>query len=141
MKNALDALIEAQKFAMSTRPRIGGFPYLAEVLRRAGVQKNIWSLPSCQALYIMDAGNIVQQGTPLVTGMSTVPNFDQDALILALRTDQAGKSTFTEFLLAAWKAGVIGYDVDLNGRKVIYFGSNGEKYTEDYPAIEVNCPF
>ena len=50
--NAIENLIEAQKYAMSIRPKIGGFPYLAEALRLAGITRNIWSLPSCQSLYL-----------------------------------------------------------------------------------------
>ena len=32
-------------WCMASRPKAGGFPYLAETLRRAGVTRNIWSLP------------------------------------------------------------------------------------------------
>ncbi len=77
------------------------------------------------------------QGTPLITGMTDVPPFDRDALITALRTDQAGNSTFPEFLSATWKAGVVSYDVDFAGRIVTYYGSGQEKYVEAYPAVEV----
>jgi uncharacterized protein YbcV (DUF1398 family) len=37
------------------------------------------------------------QGVPLVSGAVDVPAFDRDALIVALRIDQAGESTFPEF--------------------------------------------
>jgi hypothetical protein len=39
MSNAIESLQAAQKHAMTIRPRVGGFPYLAEALRRAGVMK------------------------------------------------------------------------------------------------------
>lgn len=76
-------------------------------------------------------------GTPLCSGTVDVPSFNREALISALRTDQAGKSTFPEFLAASWRAGVVRYDVDLIDRKVAYYGCNGEEYIEDYPAVEV----
>src|SRR5271170_182975 len=107
MSKAIGKLQTAQKRAMANRQKIGGFPYLAEILRLAGVKQNIWSLPSCQSIYHMEDGSVVQQGNPLVSGMADIPAFDKDALIKALRTDQAGKSTFPEFLMATWKAGVI----------------------------------
>lgn len=135
MTSLTNQLTDAQKFAMSIRPKVGGFPVLAEVLRRAGVHSNRWSLPACQAVYHMKDGSVVQQGTPLVTGVFEIANFDRDALITALRTDQEGRSTFPEFLKAAWEAGVIGYDVDFAGRKVVYYGVNGESYLEEYPAV------
>jgi uncharacterized protein YbcV (DUF1398 family) len=77
------------------------------------------------------------QGTPLITGMVDVPPFDRDALIIALRTNQAGESTFPEFLMAAWKAGVVSYDVDFVARTVTYYGSGEESYVEPYPAAKV----
>ena len=52
-------------------------------------------------------------------------------------TDQAGESTFPQFLAAAWQAGVVSYEVDLAARTVAYYGVNGEKYVEAYPAVEV----
>lgn len=130
-------LIEAQKYAMSIRPKVGGFPVLAEVLRQAGVQMNRWSLPSCQSVYVMKDGAVVQQGTPLVAGTHDVLKFDREALVSALRLDQEGKSTFAEFLDAAWKSGVVGYDVDFASRKVTYYGANGETYLEEYPAVKL----
>lgn len=138
MSKAIDNLHAAQQRAMAIRPQVGGFPYLAETLRRAGVSKNVWFLPACQSLYLTEYGPVVSQGTPLVSGTVDVPRFDRDALIAALRTDQAGKSTFPEFLAATWRAGVVRYDADFAARRVSYYGSQGEEYVEDYPAVEIS---
>jgi uncharacterized protein YbcV (DUF1398 family) len=137
MSKAIDNLLEAQKRAMAGRPRIGGFPYLAETLRRAGVTRNLWFLPACESLYLTSQGPVVTQGTPLASGTVDVPPFNREALVKALRTDQAGESTFPEFLTASWRAGVVRYDVDFIMRKVAYYGCNGEDHIEDYPAAEV----
>jgi len=72
-----------------------------------------------------------------VTGTLDVPPFDREALITALRTDQAGNSTFPEFLMASWRAGVVSYEVDFAARSVVYRACNGEEYVEEYPAVEV----
>jgi uncharacterized protein YbcV (DUF1398 family) len=137
MSKSIENLKSAQQRAMAGRPKVGGFPYLAETLRRAGVTRNLWSLPACQSLYLTEEGPVMMQGTPLVVGMVDVPRFDRDALIVALRADQAGESTFPEFLMAAWKAGVVSYDVDFVARNVTYYGANGESYVEAYPAAKV----
>ena len=137
MSRAIENLITAQKQAMAGRPKVGGFPYLAETLRRAGVTRNFWSLPSGQSLYLTEEGPVAQQGTPLLTGTVEVPSFDEAALITALRTDQAGKSTFPEFLMATWGAGVVSYDVDFAARTCTYYGAMGEKYVEAYPGTDV----
>jgi uncharacterized protein YbcV (DUF1398 family) len=137
MSKAIDNLTEAMKVAEAIRPRVGGFPYLAEVLRKAGVTHNVWSLPSCQSLFLTREGPVVMQGAPLVNGAVDVPAFNESALIKALRVDQAGESTFPEFLDASWRAGVVRYEVDLEARTVAYQGCNGEEYIEAYPAVTV----
>jgi hypothetical protein len=43
MSKAVENLRAAQKRAMAGRPKVGGFAYLAETLRRAGVIRNVWS--------------------------------------------------------------------------------------------------
>ncbi|HEY3823185.1 MAG TPA: DUF1398 family protein [Bryobacteraceae bacterium] len=139
MSKAIENLNAAQLRAMAGRPKVGGFPYLAETLRRAGVTRNIWSLPACQSLFLTDDGPVVMQGAPLVSGAVDVPVFDRDALIVALRTDQAGESTFPQFLEACWKAGVVRYDVDFLARTVSYYGCRGEEYVEEYPAVEIQA--
>ena len=135
MSEAIEKLEKALERAMANRPKVGGFPYLAESLRAAGVNRNLWFLPACQCPYLTDAGPVATQGTPLISGTVDVPPFDQKALIAALRIDQAGKSTFREFLHAAWRAGVVRYDVDFLARTVAYYGCNGDEYVEAYPAV------
>lgn len=137
MSKAIDNLTEAMRTAEEVRPRVGGFPYLAEVLRKAGVTRNIWSLPSSQSLFLTQLGPVVMQGNPLVNGTIDVPAFDEEALIRALRIDQAGESTFPEFLEASWRAGVVRYDVNFEARTVAYQGCNGEEYIEAYPLVAI----
>jgi uncharacterized protein YbcV (DUF1398 family) len=138
MSQAVENLIKAQQLAMSIRPKTGGFPYLAETLKRAGVTRNTWTLPSCQSIYHTQYGPVVNQSSPLVSTTTDIPPFDRDALIKALRIDQAGMSSFPEFLKAAWEAGVISYVVDFEKRLVTYYGAFNESYHEYYPAVELN---
>jgi uncharacterized protein YbcV (DUF1398 family) len=137
MSKAIENLQAAQHRAMAGRPKIGGFPYLAETLRRAGVTRNSCFLPACESLYLTEHGPVVVQGTPLVSGAVDVPRFDREALIRALRVDQAGESTFPEFLVASWRAGIVRYDVELISRTVTYYGCEGETYAEQYSFVEV----
>ena len=137
MSKAIENLKTAQQRAMAIRPKVGGFPYLAEVLRQAGVTHNFWFLPACQSVYLTNDGPVVMQGAPLMSGMADVPAFDREVLIKALRTDQAGESAFPEFLAASWQAGVVRYEVDFAARTVAYYGCNGEQYVESYPAVDL----
>lgn len=137
MSQAIENLMSALQKAMKERPPVGGFPYLAETLRRAGVRRNVWLLPSCQSMYFTDKGPVITQNTPLVSGPMDVPKFDREELIAALRADQSGKTTFPQFLEASWRAGVVRYEVDFTARSVSYYGFNEEVYVEDYPMADV----
>lgn len=140
MNKAIENLLNAQKHALSMRPKVGGFPVFAEALREAGIEKNIWSLPSCQSLYLTKYGDVVQQGTPLLDQTAEIPPFDEAALVRALRLDQAGESTFPQFLKSSWEAGVIGYTVDFEQRICTYYGAHGEHYVEKYPTVTLSAP-
>jgi uncharacterized protein YbcV (DUF1398 family) len=107
MSKAMENLETALRRAMEIRPKVGGFSYLAETLRQAGVTRNIWSLPACQSLYLTELGPVATLGQPLASRTVDVPPFDRDALIAALRTGQAGNRTFPE--RASWHAGVVRY--------------------------------
>ena len=137
MSPAIDHLQRALAGALASRPAVGGFPHLAESLRRAGVAFNRWVLPACQSLYVTELGTVVMQGEPLGGGIQEVAPFDEAALIRALRRDQAGEGTFPEFLRASWEAGVVGYEVDFGRRVVTYEGARGETYVEAYPAVDL----
>jgi uncharacterized protein YbcV (DUF1398 family) len=137
MSKAIENLQSAQARAVAGRPKVDGFPYLAETLRRAGVKRNLWYLPACESLFFTDDGPVVVQWAPLVSGPVDVPPFDQEALIKAIRIDQAGDSKFVQFLEASWQAGVVRYEVDFTARTVSYYGCQGEAYVEEYPAVEV----
>lgn len=138
MSKAVENLLKAQQLAMSIRPKIGGFPYLAETLKRAGITRNIWNLPSCQSIYLTQYGPVVSQGSPLISTTTDIPTFDPDALLKALRIDQSGMSSFPQFLKASWEAGVVSYVVDFEKRVVTYYGALNESYSENYPAIELD---
>lgn len=64
---AIQNLEAAQKRALAIRPKAGGFPYLAETLRRAGVTRNLWFLPACQSLFLTNDG-------PVATQRALLPN-------------------------------------------------------------------
>jgi uncharacterized protein YbcV (DUF1398 family) len=138
MSKAIENLRAAQARAMAGRPKVGGFPYLAETLRRAGVTRNFWHLPSAQSIYLTDAGPVVAMRTPPVSGTIDVPPFNREALIAAIRKDQAGESSFPKFLESCWRAGVVRYDVDFMERKVSYYGCDGGGYIEVYPAVSID---
>ncbi len=135
MNDAINNLEEALRSGMANRPAVGGFPYLAEALRDAGVRRNLWYLPAMEAVYLTDLGPVVIQGEPLLSGPAAVAPFDREAVIAAIRSDQEGRSSFPEFVAAIWAAGVWHYEVDLDARTCTYVGADGDEYVESYPAV------
>jgi uncharacterized protein YbcV (DUF1398 family) len=137
MSTLTDTVHNAQRKAAALRPAVGGFPVLAEVLRQAGIHRNARTLPAGQSVYVTDTGAVIEPAMSLVSEMSDVPAFDRDAVIDAIRADQAGHTTFPEFLAAIWNAGVTSYVVDLDQRTVTYAGIDDRTYVESYPAVEI----
>ncbi|AMG51536.1 DUF1398 domain-containing protein (plasmid) [Enterococcus gallinarum] len=134
LNNLENAIARSEK----ARPKIGGFPYLAECLRQEGFTKNIWYLPSGDSFYFSKEESMVIPGKSLIKDVSKTPLFSDRELITALRADQAGKTTFPEFLMNTWQSGVVKYEVNFIERYVIYYGSNNEEYRENYPTVEIN---
>ena len=139
MPSTIDTVIAATARGMAARPRVGGFPYLAEALRSAGVRRYFFDVPSASVVYVTDAGDVLQPGSPAgaaPTGeMVVVPSFDAGRLIAAIRADQAGESAFPEFVAATLASGVLRYEVDTDARTCTYLGLHGESYVEEYPAV------
>ncbi|MET8940378.1 DUF1398 family protein [Streptomyces rubiginosohelvolus] len=133
--HAINRLRAAMERGEALRPQVGGFPYLAESLRQAGVTRCRMAVPASSFLYLTAHGDVVVQGEPLISGFASAPPFDEAALIAALRADQAGETTFPEFIRGCWYAGVIWYDVDTTARTCTYYGARGGSYTEDYPPV------
>ena len=137
MIDFIERLKLTMQYAIEHSPKNSFFPFLAECLRLTGVTKNIWTLPSAQSVYIMRDGAVVQQDKTLKNGISSIPPFNEQKLIAAIRSDQEGKTTFIEFLISSWEAGVIRYEVDFTQRKVDYYGIQGEVYSELYKSVTI----
>lgn len=128
------AMLKSEK----NRPESIGFPYLAECLREEGFIKNIWYLPSGDSFYLSKDDSLVIPGKSLIEEVTASPYFSKEKLINSLRADQAGQTTFLEFLLNIWESGVVKYEVNFNEHYVVYFGIRGEQYKEHYPEVEIN---
>lgn len=137
MSTVKERIEKSYKWAVANRPKVNGYPYLAEVLRQTGVVRYVYNLPSNQCIFFTKDGNVVSQSESTALGLSEVPKFNKEAFIKVLRISQAGDSTFPEFLKDSWRTGVISYEADLIARTVIYYGAEGETYVEEYPAVEV----
>jgi len=62
--------------------------------------------------------------------------FDASAVAAAVGQSQRGEHTYREFLRKTMAAGCVGYFVQLTGRRVIYFGRNGDSHVEHFPEAD-----
>jgi len=137
MTSIVETITAATAYAAAVRPRVGGFPYLAEALRQAGVTAYFFDVPSMSVVYATGQGDVLQPGMLLRSQKTVIPPFDEAALVSALRTDQQGRSTFPEFVEASLQAGVLRYEVDTVARTCTYHGVHGQRYVEHYPAVDL----
>lgn len=137
MTTVIERIAAAQTHAAAVSPAVGGFPYLAEALRSAGVTRCHFDVPSRTFRYVTVDGCVLHPGAPVVDVPTMVPRFDRSALVEALRADQRGEVAFGEFVAACWRAGVIRYEIDTVARICRYFGAGGEQYVEVYPAVDL----
>ena len=133
----IEIVNHAQERGAALRPRTGGFPYLAESLRLAGVTRIAVTVPSWTTVLTSAEGSVIQQGTPMIAATAEVPPFDVDMFVASLRDDQEGRITFPEWMQATWRAGVVWYEVDLAARTCTYRSPAGESSVERYPAVDL----
>jgi uncharacterized protein YbcV (DUF1398 family) len=63
----------------------------------------------------------------------TASEFSPSAVEDAVRQSQRGEHSYLDFIRKTTAAGCVGYFVLIAGRRVIYFGRNGESYIEPFP--------
>lgn len=59
--------------------------------------------------------------------------FSVDEVKAAIKASQAGQIKYKEFIDRVLNAGCVYYITYLTGKKVVYFGRNGESHTEHFP--------
>lgn len=59
--------------------------------------------------------------------------FEQEAIEAAIRQSQRNEHRYADFVAKTMAAGCVGYFVQISGRRVIYFGRNGESHVEPFP--------
>lgn len=66
-------------------------------------------------------------------GARIAREFSEEQIKSALKAVQTGSITYVEFLRRIMKAGCVGYQVCISGKRALYFGRAGEVYVETFP--------
>jgi len=109
------------------------FPVVVEKLAGAGVTAYAADLIALRKTYYDAGTKSADEPMPLAHGPAIASTFDPVAVEASLRAIQQKKIGYSEFLRQIMRAGCARYSVFILGRKAMYFGRNGEFYTEPFP--------
>jgi len=113
----------------------GGIPF-PEVVRRlieTGVEYYHVDYVALQMTYYSASGEIIKTPINYEKLPSVSADFDADTLRAAILDSQQNGQHFQDFTKRAMSAGVQGYIAFLRGKRVTYWGRNGDQHTEWFP--------
>jgi uncharacterized protein YbcV (DUF1398 family) len=117
------------------------FPAVVKNLIEAGVESYRCDLYRREKTYYMPDGRSHVETEPELdprefNGARVAREFSEDQIVAALRAVQTGAITYVEFLRRIMKAGCVGYQVCVAGKRVLYFGRAGQVYVELFPGAK-----
>jgi uncharacterized protein YbcV (DUF1398 family) len=109
------------------------FPHVVQRLVGAGVTSYTADLVKLRNTYYGAASEAYDEALPLKEGPAIAPKFDSASVVAAVKSIQCGEIGYADFLRRIMGAGCSHYEVFISGRKAMYFGRDGEFYTEPFP--------
>jgi uncharacterized protein YbcV (DUF1398 family) len=109
------------------------FPKVVERLVGAGVKAYTADLIKLRNTYYGADSEAFDEPLPLKDGPVIAPSFDSAAVAATVKAIQHGEIGYAEFLRRIMRSGCSHYEVFIAGRKAMYFGRDGEFYTEPFP--------
>lgn len=109
------------------------FPQVVKRLVGAGVQSYTADLIKLRNTYYDAAGEAFDEALPLKDGPAIAPAFDSAKVAATVKSIQRGEIGYAEFLRRIMTSGCSHYEVFIAGRKAMYFGRDGDFYTEPFP--------
>ncbi|HEY5306711.1 MAG TPA: DUF1398 family protein [Pseudolabrys sp.] len=125
-----ETIAECMKLSFADTP----FPLVVQKLAGAGVTGYSADLIALRKTYYGAAAQSVDEPVPLTGSPVIAASFDSKAVAATVKAIQQKKIGYAEFLRQIMQAGCARYSVFFGGRKAMYFGRNGEFYTEPFPA-------
>jgi len=112
------------------------FPVVVQKLTGAGVTGYNADLIALRKTYYDAGEQSFDEALPLTAVPTIAPTFDRDAVEKTVKAIQRKEIGYAEFLRQIMQAGCARYSVFFGGRKAMYFGRDGEFYTEPFPAAK-----
>jgi uncharacterized protein YbcV (DUF1398 family) len=110
------------------------FPVVVQRLAGAGVTGYTADLIALRKTYYSAARDAHDEAMPLAEAPPVAAAFDADKVAATVKAIQRGEIGYAEFQRGIMAAGCAHYEVFIQGRKAMYFGRDGEFYTEPFPA-------
>lgn len=108
------------------------FPQIIGRLAEAGVERYHTDYSRREVTYYFADGNSHVAQMPIQV-YPTSKKFSAADVEGAVRQSQRGEHGYVEFVRKSMAAGCVGYFVQIAGKRVIYFGRNGETHVELFP--------
>jgi uncharacterized protein YbcV (DUF1398 family) len=108
------------------------FPEIVGKLAEIGVERYHADYSRQEITYYLPDGDSLLVAAPH-PAHQTAAQFSPSAVEAAVRQSQRNEHTYADFIRKTMTAGCVGYFVQITGRRVIYFGRNGESHVEHFP--------
>lgn len=128
----MDAAVLKECEARAFQNKIS-FPETVKRLAETGVERYCADLVRLEKFYYAADGQTLTEAMPLQDAPKIGWIFQAAQVQEAIRAIQQGVLDYPEFLRRIMKAGVVYYDVFVDGRRVIYTGRNGDFHIEHFP--------
>jgi len=110
------------------------FPQIVGRLAQIGIERYHADYSRQEITYYLPDGDSLVVAAPHPSHATAV-EFSSSAVQAAVRQSQRNEHTYLEFIRKTMAAGCVGYFVLITGRRVIYFGRNGESHVEHFPPL------
>jgi uncharacterized protein YbcV (DUF1398 family) len=108
------------------------FPEVVRRLSEVGVESYLCDLATgAETFYMSDGTTHMEKMTLPLSPIAE--QFSASGIVEAIRGAQSDTIRYPEFMKRSAAAGIIAYWAFLTGKKVIYFGRNGESHVEEFP--------
>ena len=109
------------------------FPDIIGRLAQIGVERYHADYSRREITYYLADGDSLVVATPH-PAHATAVEFSASAVAAAVGQSQRNEHTYLDFIQKTMAAGCVGYFVQITGRRVVYFGRNGESHVEHFPS-------
>ena len=111
------------------------FPQVVQRMLAAGVQSYfVDAVRAEHTVYFADGATLIENMHLALDPVA--PQFSKPAIVAAIRAAQRDEIRYPEFMRRSSAAGVVAYWAYLTGRKVIYFGAEGDFHVELFPSAQ-----